>query len=214
MKCHSSSDHCSKLPDVVKQIILDEATISRTVDRLAHQIRLDYDGLNLLLIGVLKGARPFCEDLHRAVGPSSKLDWIGISRYQRSSGPRKVKIVRDTRTSLKGRHVLLVEDIVDTGLSLNYLIQELKERKPASIHVCTLLDRPGLRLAQIPVRYVGKDVSEDFLIGYGLDYHDRYRDLPYIATMDFESLSVESREEQVHDQQSGKKSNEQNAANG
>lgn len=209
---HSSSCQSSKLPNVVKQVILDEATISQTVERLAHQIQQDYQGLDLLLIGVLQGARPFCMDLQRAIGPSSKLDWIGISRYRHLSGSRKVEIVRNTRTSLKDRHVLLVEDIVDTGLTLNYLIQELKKRKPASIYVCTLLDRPRLRLAQIPVRYVGKDVSEDFLIGYGLDYRDRYRDLPYIATMNFESLSIGGGEEQVRDQQSGNESYEQNPA--
>lgn len=188
MKSSSLSDRSKNLPAAVKQIVLSEQAIAAIIERTADQIRRDYVGLDPLLIGVLKGARPFCLDLYRRLGPPFELDWIGISRYRSSSGPSRVRIVEDTRISLNGRHVLLVEDIVDTGLSLNFLIQELRERDPVSIHVCTLLDRPRLRLAQIPVRYVGENVSEDFLIGYGLDYQDRYRELPFIATMDLESV--------------------------
>lgn len=191
MKSTPLSDRRDDLPAVVKQVILNQGAIAAIVERLVGQIRIDYGDSNVVLLGVLEGARPFCRDLYRRLSPASELDWIGINRYQSARGPRKVKIVRDTRIAVKGRHLLLVEDIVDTGLSLNYLIQVLQEREPASIYVCTLLDRPGLRLAEIPVRYVGENVSEDFLIGYGLDYQDRYRELPFIATMDLEAADLE-----------------------
>lgn len=187
MKSSSLSEGREGLPAVVKQIILNEHAIAGIVRRMAGQIRQDYGNSDVLLLGVLQGARPFSRDLYQQLPPPAELDWVGISRYRSSRGPRKVRIVRDTPISLKNRHVLLVEDIVDTGLSLHYLIHVLAKREPASVHVCTLLDRPGLRLAEIPVRYVGEHVSEDFLIGYGLDYKDRYRELPFIATMDLDA---------------------------
>jgi hypoxanthine phosphoribosyltransferase len=168
----------------LKEIVYDEEILVQRVRQLADQVTHDYRGKDLVVVGILKGAHIFACDLVRNLSFSAALDFISISRYKRAPGFKEVKITKDLETDLFGRHVLLVEDIVDTGLTLNYLIEVLNARNPASIAVCSLLDRPTLRLAEIPMKYVGFNVNEEFLVGYGLDYRDQYRDLPFIAELD------------------------------
>ncbi len=175
----------------VGEVVYDEKTIRTRVAQLGLKISTDYAGRELLVIGILKGALVFTSDLVRELQIPLHLDFMAISRYAAQGPTRKVRIVRDLQEDIAGRHVLLVEDIVDTGLTANYLCGLLSARKPASLSLCTLLDRPELRLAELPLNYVGFQVSREFLIGYGLDYRDRYRDLPFIASMNLTSARVE-----------------------
>lgn len=168
----------------VRTVLFSEETIAQRVRQLAREIASDYQGQDLLVVGILKGAQIFACDLVRHLGLPVSLDFISISRYKRAPGLKEVRITKDLESSIEGRHVLLVEDIVDTGLTLNYLIDVLASRSPGSVAVCSLLDRPALRLADIPMKYVGFNVNQEFLVGYGLDYRDQYRDLPYIAAVD------------------------------
>jgi len=168
----------------LKTIVFSEETIALRVRQLARQISRDYRDENLLVAGILKGAQVFACDLIRHLELPAALDFISISRYKRAPGMKEVKITKDLEGPVDGCHLLLVEDIVDTGLTLNYLIEVLSSRNPRSVAVCSLLDRPTLRLADIPVKYVGFHVNQEFLVGYGLDYRDRYRDLPFSASLD------------------------------
>ena len=171
------------LPDVVKKVVFDEATLIRRVDELAQDISRDYEGRELVAIGILNGAFMFASDLVRRLVLPVSIDFMAISRYDQRPPTGEVKILKDARQDLKGKEVLLIEDIVDTGLTLNYLIGNLAGRAPASLKICTLLDRTDLRLVDIPIQYVGFNVNHEFLIGYGLDYRDYYRNLPYVASM-------------------------------
>jgi hypoxanthine phosphoribosyltransferase len=166
------------------KILMSEQTIERRVDKLAAQISRDYSDKELVLIAILKGAQIFACDLVRKLTIPSLLDFMSISRYKRTPDVKEVEVTKDLSIDISGRHLLIVEDIVDTGFTLDYLIRQLEERNPASIAICSLLDRPALRLAEIPVRYVGFNVSEEFLVGYGLDYREQYRDLPFIAAIE------------------------------
>jgi hypoxanthine phosphoribosyltransferase len=168
----------------LKTVVFCEETIALRVRQLARDITRDYLGKDLLVVGILKGAQIFACDLVRHLPLPASLDFISISRYKQVPGMKEVRIIKDLESNIEGRHVLLVEDIVDTGLTLNYLIDVLVSRNPESVAVCSLLDRPALRLAKIPMKYVGFDVNQEFLVGYGLDYRDQYRDLPYIAAVD------------------------------
>lgn len=170
--------------DAIEEVVFESLTIDSRVAELAAEISRDYRGKDLLLVGVLKGAYIFLCDLVRQLTPPVSFDFLSISHFGAGrSSPQPVEITCDLSEPVGGRHLLIVEDIVDTGLSLHYLVGILQERQPASLAICTLLDRPQLRLADIPIRYVGFDVDESFLVGYGLDFRDRYRDLPYIATL-------------------------------
>jgi hypoxanthine phosphoribosyltransferase len=180
----SAAESVKALSVPLKEIAFTEERISRRVSELAREITRDYLGKDLLLVGILKGAQIFACDLARELAIPAALDFISISHYKQTPGMKEVRITKDLESSIEDCHVLLVEDIVDTGLTLNYLIDVLASRNPASIVVCSLLDRPALRLAEIPLQYVGFDVSQEFLVGYGLDYRDQYRDLPYIASVD------------------------------
>lgn len=168
----------------LKNVIFGEETIALRVRQMAAEISRDYLGRDLLVVGILKGAQIFTCDLVRKLRSPVSLDFISISRYRQAPGVKEVRITKDLDSSIEGRNVLVVEDIVDTGLTLHYLIEVLAERNPESIAVCSLLDRPALRLADIPMHYVGFNVDQEFLVGYGLDYRDQYRDLPYIAAVD------------------------------
>ena len=176
---------------VASEVVLDERTIRTRVAQLGLTISDDYANRELLVVGILKGALVFTCDLVRELQIPLHLDFMAISRYPAHHKTGKVRVLKDLQEDIAGKHVLLVEDIVDTGLSANYLCSLLSERNPASLALCTLLDRPDLRLAELSLSYVGFQVSREFLIGYGLDYRDRYRDLPFIASMNLTSARVE-----------------------
>ncbi len=167
----------------VGQVLFEQEAISSRVKELAREIESDFTGRELSVIGVLAGGFHFMSDLVRDLRIPVSLDFVAISRYQSAPGSKRVKLIKDLDDSIEGRHILLVDDIVDTGLSLHYLVQQLRRRSPASVSAASLLVRPELRIAEIPLDYIGFEVSAEFLIGYGLDHRGLYRDLPFIATL-------------------------------
>lgn len=168
----------------VVEVVFDEARIRSRVDELAAAISEDYADRDLVLVGILKGAQLFTCDLSRALSIPAVVDFASISRYRRAPSLKEVRITHDVEADLTGKDVLIVEDIIDTGLTLHYLVQEFGRRGPRSIALCSLLDRPDLRLADIRLDYTGFEVSEEFLVGYGLDFREQYRNLPYIGRLD------------------------------
>jgi hypoxanthine phosphoribosyltransferase len=168
----------------VEKIIFTAEEIEKKVIELGNRISLDYQGKNLIMIGVLKGAMFFMADLMRKVSIPVVIDFIGVSSYgesSRSSGV--VRIIKDLEEHIENSHVLIVEDIIDTGLTLAYLIKTLSLRKPSSIKTCVLINKKGRRLQDIPVDYVGFEMDNKFVIGYGMDFQDRYRHLSFICTL-------------------------------
>lgn len=170
--------------DDVAKVLLDEATIQAKVRELAARIAEDYAGKELTLVCILKGAVLFAADLLRALPLPVEIDFMAISSYGRgvrTSGV--VRILKDLDHSIEGKHVLVVEDIVDSGLTLSYLLKNLRARGPASLEVLALLSKPDQTRVEIPVRYHGFAIPNRFVVGYGLDYAERYRNLPYVGTL-------------------------------
>lgn len=167
-------------PGLGHEVVFDSATLQRRVEELAGRISRDYAGADLTVIGLLNGAVPFVCDLVRAIDLTVRLDFLAVSRFDGSPGG-EARFLKDLDDDICGRHVLLADNVIDTGLNMHFVCSQLAERDPASLQVAVLLARPELRLARIPVRYTGFEVSEEFLIGYGLDYRGCYRNLPYIA---------------------------------
>lgn len=165
-------------------ILLSEEQIQQRVQELASEIDRDYEGKDILLIGVLKGAVMVMADLSRAIHTPATMDWMAVSSYgsgTQSSGV--VRILKDLDTDISGKHVLIVEDILDSGLTLSWLISNLESRDPASVEVCTLLRKPDAAKVDVDVRYIGFDIPAEFVVGYGLDYDERYRNLPFVGTL-------------------------------
>lgn len=166
----------------VKKIVFSEEQIRNRVKELGRQISTDYKDKHPILISVLKGTLYFMADLTRALDIQANIDFMSIGVYQGiSMNTGIVRINKDLDLNITGRHVLFIEDIINTGLTMGYLVQNLEARKPASIKICTLLDNPQKRLMNIPLEYVGFEVPNVFLVGYGLDYNQEYRHLPYIG---------------------------------
>ena len=168
----------------VGEVLIEEDALQTRITELGAEISGDYAGGDLLLIGVLKGAVFFIADLMRELTIPCEVDFMAISSYGAgtdSSGV--VRILKDLDQNIAGRHVLVVEDIVDSGLTLSYLIRSLRARKPASLEICALLTKPERREIDVPVRYLGFEIPNRFVIGYGLDYAERYRNLPYIGVL-------------------------------
>lgn len=163
-------------------ILFSEAQILKRVRELGRQISQDYAGRPPLLVGILKGMTCFMADLMRAISLPLAVDFMAISAYG-ANGDETVRIVKDLEHSIADRHVLLVEDIVDTGMTLNYVLNYLSAHKPASLEVCTLLDKRPRRLVDVPLAYVGFQIPDEFVVGYGLDYQEEYRNLPFIAVL-------------------------------
>lgn len=167
------------------EIIVGEDELAERVRELGEQINTDYEGKDLLLIGVLKGAIFFLSDLMRSISIPCEVDFMAVSSYgsaTESSGV--VRILKDLDAAIEGRHVLIVEDIVDSGLTLSYLLRALETRGPASLEVCALLTKPERRQVHLPTRYVGFEIPDKFVVGYGLDVGERYRNLPFVAALD------------------------------
>jgi hypoxanthine phosphoribosyltransferase len=168
----------------LKEVLIPADRVRERITELAAQIDADYAGRELLLVGVLKGAVMVMADLARAMRLPVQMDWMAISSYgsgTRSSGV--VRILKDLDTDICGRHVLVVEDIVDSGLTLSWLMGNLRSREPASLKVCALLRKPGALRMDVEVAYTGFDIGNEFVIGYGLDYAERYRNLTFIGTL-------------------------------
>lgn len=166
-------------------ILLSEEHIQTRIRELAAQISADYrEAGNLLLIGVLKGCVMFMCDLARAILIPVAIDFIAVSSYGKSTeSSGVVRLLKDLDTDIHGRHVLVVEDIIDSGLTLSYLTDQLERRNPASLRICTLLNKPERRVVDVPVHYLGFNIPNEFVVGYGLDYGEHYRNLPYIGVL-------------------------------
>ncbi len=174
----------SDLGDDLAGVLLDADSIAVRVRELAAEIDADYVGRDILLVGVLKGAVMVMADLARALHSQVQMDWMAVSSYgsgTRSSGV--VRIMKDLDRDISDMHVLVVEDVIDSGLTLSWLLRNLKSRGPASVEVCTLLRKPDALRNPVEVKYVGFDIPNEFVVGYGLDYAERYRALPFVGTL-------------------------------
>jgi hypoxanthine phosphoribosyltransferase len=168
----------------IGEILVQADELQHRIREMAAEVSRDYKGRDLLLIGVLKGAVFFLADLMRHLDIPCEVDFMAVSSYGSSTDSSGVvRILKDLDAPLEGRNVLIVEDIVDSGLTLQYLMRTLAARNPASIEVCALLTKPERRKVDTPARYVGFEIPDKFAIGYGLDYAERYRNLPYVATL-------------------------------
>ena len=168
----------------VGEVLIDQEVLRTRVEELGAEISADYEGRDLLLVGVLKGAIFFISDLMRELTVPCEIDFMAISSYGAgtdSSGV--VRILKDLDINIENRHVLVVEDIIDSGLTLSYLLRNLESREPASLEICSLLTKPARREIEVPVRYVGFEIPNKFVIGYGLDFAERYRNLPYVGVL-------------------------------
>ena len=165
-------------------ILFTEAQIQQRLGEMAEQITADYDGRDLLMVGVLRGAVMVMADLSRAMPRHLEMDWMAVSSYgsgTKSSGV--VRILKDLDTDISGRDVLIVDEIIDTGLTLSWLVNNLSSRNPASVEICTLLRKPEAVRVDLDVKYVGWDIPNEFVVGYGLDYNERYRNLRDVGTL-------------------------------
>lgn len=174
----------SLLSEDISQILLSQDDIQTRISEMGAQLSLEYAGKVPLLVGVLKGVLLFMADLLRAITIPVEVDFMAISSYSPEARDQGlVRLVKDLETPITDRHVLFVEDVVDTGLTLNYLLHTLRMRQPESLRVCTLFNKSKLRLIDVPIDYVGFDLPDRFVVGYGLDYQERYRNLPFVGLL-------------------------------
>lgn len=168
----------------IGEILVQADELKERVRALGRQISKDYEGRDLLMVGVLKGAMLFLADLMRQIEGTCEVDFMAVASYgSATDSSGVVRILKDLDASIKGRDVLIVEDIVDSGLTLQYLLRNLGARDPASLEVCALLTKPERREADVPIRYTGFEIPNRFAIGYGLDHGERWRNLPYVAAL-------------------------------
>ncbi len=168
----------------IRNIMISEEEIAKKVKELGKQLTEEYSGKELLIVGILKGCMLFLSDLVREINLPLTMDFMVVSSYgstTKSSGV--VRIVKDLEREIEGKDVLIVEDIVDTGLTLSYLIENFKTRNPKSVKVCSLLDKPDRRKAQVDIEYIGFKIPDEFVVGYGLDYSELYRNLPFVCVL-------------------------------
>jgi len=172
------------LPVEIEHVLVTQEQIAQRISELATEIDADYAGRDVLLVGVLKGAIMVMADLSRAMSSDPAVDWMAVSSYgvgTKSSGV--VRILKDLDIDINDRHVLVVEDIVDSGLTLSWLLRNLNSRGAASVEVCTMLRKPESARVEVRVKYVGFDIPAEFVVGYGLDYAERFRSLPYVGVL-------------------------------
>jgi hypoxanthine phosphoribosyltransferase len=170
--------------DDIAEVLVDERAIASRVRELGAEVALDYQGKDLVLVSILKGALPFLADLMRQVPLPLALDFLEVSSYGASTDSSGVvRILKDLANPIEGRHVLVVEDILDTGQTLAFVVNHLRSQHPASVRLCTLLDKPARRIVPIAIDYKGFEIPDKFVVGYGLDYAERYRNLPFIGVL-------------------------------
>ena len=168
----------------IQDIVIASEQIQEKVHTLGRSISNDYIGLNPLMVGVLKGVLFFMADLLRNITIPIEIDFIAVSSYSAEARDQGyVRVIKDLDNSIHKRHVIFVEDVIDTGLTLNYILQNLHARQPASIEVCALFNKPEHRLIDIPIRYKGFDLPDEFVVGYGLDFKEKYRNLPFVGSL-------------------------------
>ena len=174
----------TELEKAVGEVLIDEDALQARIRELGAELSSDYAGKELLLVGVLKGAVFFMADLMRSITVPCEIDFMAISSYGASTDSSGVvRILKDLDINIEDRHVLVVEDIIDSGLTLSYLMRNLESREPASLEVCALMTKPERREIEVDVRYVGFEIPNRFVIGYGLDFAERYRNLPYVGVL-------------------------------
>jgi len=179
----------TELEHGVGEVLIDEGRLQERIRELGHELSVDYAGRELLLVGVLKGAVFFMADLMRFLTVPCEIDFMAISSYGAATDSSGVvRILKDLDINIEGRHVLVVEDIIDSGLTLSYLLRNLESREPASLEICALLTKPDRHEIDVPVRYVGFEIPNKFVIGYGLDFAERYRNLPYVGVLNSDLL--------------------------
>jgi hypoxanthine phosphoribosyltransferase len=167
----------------IDKILVSAPALQRGVKKLAARISADYAGRGVTLVGVLKGCVLFMSDLAKNLTIDARLDFMMLSSYSGTQSSGVVRTILDLKESIEGRDVLIVEDIVDSGLTMSYMLKNLKTRKPRSLEICTLLDKPSCRKAHVPIKYSGFTIPNKFVVGYGLDYNEIYRNLPYIGVL-------------------------------
>ncbi|MFZ1396149.1 MAG: hypoxanthine phosphoribosyltransferase [Candidatus Promineifilaceae bacterium] len=173
-----------ELNEGISKVLFSAEQIAEKVAELGQQVSVDYNGRYPLLVGVLNGVVPFMADLLRAITIPVEVDYLAIASYSTETRKRGlVRLEKDLDETIKDRHVLFVEDMIDTGLTLNYLLQNLRAREPASIQVCALFDKSRRRLINLPIKYKGFDLPDRFVVGYGLDYRGKYRNLPFVGLL-------------------------------
>jgi len=189
-----SSNRSEELRANIREILFSTEQIEERVRAMGAEISMEYAGRNPLLVGVLKGVLFFMADLLRSISIPVEVDFMAVSSYSPEARERGlVRLVKDLETPLVERHVLFVEDVVDTGLTLNYLLQNLRSRKPSSLEVCTLFNKSQHRLINIPIKYEGFELPDLFVVGYGLDYRERYRNLPFVGLLKPEAFQSGSK---------------------
>ncbi len=178
-----------KINNAISQILYTEEQINNRIFELASLINEDYKDKYPVFVGVLKGVFIFMADLLRKIEIDCDVDFLAISNYSSDARTRGVvRLVKDLDIPIEDRHVLFIEDVIDTGLTLNYLLRNLLERHPTSLKVCTLFNKPTRRLIELPIQYKGFDLPDKFIVGYGLDYNERFRNLPYVGIIKAEIL--------------------------
>jgi hypoxanthine phosphoribosyltransferase len=171
----------------INHVLFSQTQIQRRVRALAKLISHDYSGKQLVLVGILKGVICFMSDLMQNISIPLMTEFMAISYYSSSSTDPAVKITKDIDITIAGRDVLMIEDVVDTGMTLNYILNHLAAHNPSSLRVCTLFDKRVRRLADVPINYIGFEIPDEFVVGYGLDYHGEYRNLPFVGVLDHEA---------------------------
>ena len=167
----------------LEEVLISAAQLDEGIKKMGRQISEDYAGRSLTLVGVLKGCVFFMTDLARALSIDARIDFMMLSSYTGAKSTGVVRTILDLKENIEGRDVLIVEDVVDSGLTMNYLLQNFKMRRPKSIEICTLLDKPACRKANVSIKYTGFTLADQFVVGYGLDYNENYRTLPYIGVL-------------------------------
>jgi hypoxanthine phosphoribosyltransferase len=181
---NSEDGKLKELSADIREVLISSEMIHDRVEEIGRAISRDYSGKNPLLVGVLKGVLFFMADLLRAVTVPVEVDFIAVSSYSTESRDKGVvRMVKDLEIPLADRHVLFVEDVIDTGLTLNYILRNLRARQPASLDVCVLFDKTASRIINIPLKYKGFDLPDRFVVGYGLDHRERYRNLPFVGLL-------------------------------
>ena len=162
-------------------VLINKSRLEKRIEELAKQIEKDYEGKNLVFIGILKGSVMFMTELAKNIKSNVEMEFMDVSSYEGTESTGNIKINSEIRNSIKGKDVVIVEDIIDTGRTLTFLIDYLKQKEPNSLKIATMLSKPSRRILELNVDYIGFSINDEFVVGYGLDYNEKYRNLPYIG---------------------------------